>query len=222
MLGPNPESSSNTFRRRRIWLLNHLVERVAAQGRKCTVIDIGGTYGFWQAWRDEVDWTKVAVVSVNLDRNHIETGDHSMDVRVVHGDARKLDFVADNEFDIAFSNSVIEHVGMWSDMLAVANEIRRVAPRYLVQTPYFWFPIEPHARVPLIHWLPESLAYRILLGRSCGFWPRQTTVSGAVSKLQSARLIDLRQMEALFPDATIVKERFAGLIKSLMAVKQDA
>ena len=37
--------------------------------------------------------------------------------------------------------------------------------------------------------------------------------------VQSARLIGPRQMAALFPDATIRRERFCALTKSLIALR---
>ena len=96
---------------------------------------------------------------------------------------------------------MIEHVGGWSDMLRMANEVRRVAHRYAVQTPYFWFPIEPHMRSPLMHWLPESISYRIVMSRKCGFYDKQDSVLGAMSVIRDAHLLDVGQMQALFPDA---------------------
>src|SRR4051794_26662392 len=63
---------------------------------------------------------------------------------------RRLPF-ADNEFDLAYSNSVLEHV---NDRAGLAREIRRVARSWWVQTPAFSFPIEPHALLPFAHWLP--------------------------------------------------------------------
>ena len=104
-------------------------------------------------------------------------------------------------------------------MSDMAREVRRVARRYLVQTPNFWFPIEPHARTPFLHWLPESIAYRVVMSRKCGFWAKQDTVSGAVKTVQSAKLLDMRQMQALFDDATILRERFCGITKALIAIR---
>jgi hypothetical protein len=138
---------------------------------------------------------------------------------MIQGNACSLDQISNNHYDIAFSNSVIEHVGMWSDMKAMAMEVRRVARRYLVQTPYYWFPIEPHARTPFLHWLPEPVAYRIVMNFKCGFWTKAQTVDDAVSTVQSARLLDRRQFQALFPDAELRLERFIGITKSLIAVR---
>jgi hypothetical protein len=117
---------------------------------------------------------------------------------------------------------VIEHVGQWEQMRAMANEVRRVAGGYLVQTPYFWFPVEPHARTPLLHWVPESLAYRVVMKRQCGYWSKRKTVDSAVRAVQSAKLLDRAQMRSLFPDAEVKSERFAGLTKSLIAIRPPA
>jgi SAM-dependent methyltransferase len=65
----------------------------------------------------------------------------------------------DNEFDLAYSNSVIEHIPV-EHRAPFARELRRVARGWYVQTPAFEFPIEPHALLPLAHWLPPTLRRR--------------------------------------------------------------
>lgn len=219
MLDIRPNSKTNQFRRARVELLNTLIAEVLAQKASCSIIDIGGTLDFWRTWKDEIDWSRVSVTCANLNPSHLDEGQETALAKMISADACDLNGIKDNAFDIAFSNSVIEHVGSWRNMVAMANEVRRVAPKYLLQTPYFWFPIEPHARTPFIHWLPQSWTYRLVMTRTNGYWPRQDNVSGAVAVVQSAQLVDFRQMQALFPDADVKRERFLGLTKSLIAVR---
>ena len=217
MLDVSPTSPGNRFRRARLGLLDGLIRATVARRGKCTILDIGGTRAFWRTWQELIDWRVVSITCLNL-RGSGEQGEAGP-VRMRHGDARAMPEFADKSFDICFSNSVIEHVGLWRDMAAMAAEIRRIAPAYMVQTPNYWFPIEPHARTPFLHWLPEPLACRVVMARRCGFWARQSTVDGAMRTVQSARLIGPGQMAALFPDAKIRRERFCALTKSLIALR---
>jgi Methyltransferase domain len=216
-----PDSKGNKFRAARVALLKGLISQTLREKPQCRVLDVGGTYNFWVTWRDEIDWTRTSVTCVNLNPSHASEGKHHDLVQMIEGDACNLKNIRDLEFDIAFSNSVIEHVGQWRNMESMANEVKRVAHRYLVQTPYFWFPIEPHARTPFLHWLPQSWAYRIVMLRKCGFWSKAKTVSQAVSSVQSAQMLDGAQFKALFSDARIIRERFFGFTKSLVAVRDE-
>lgn len=218
MIDVRPDSNQNRFRKARIGLLRQMIDDVLKLQPACSIIDVGGTFNFWKIWTSEIDWKRTSVTCINFDPTHFSEGQKDSPVTMQQGDACDLGQFADSTFDIAFSNSVIEHVGPWSRMMDMASEVRRVAPRYLVQTPYFWFPIEPHARTPFLHWLPEPIAYRIVMMRKCGFWQKQTSVSGAVKTVQSAKLLDLTQMQALFPDAEIRRERFMGITKALIAL----
>jgi len=214
MLDLRPNSSTNSFRVRRFRMLNAAIEGVVEKNGRCRILDLGGTPTYWATFGNELDWNKVRVTLINLEPQ--VTTNPSVDARV--GDARDVREFADRAFDIVFSNSVIEHVGRWSDMEMMAREVRRLAPTYFVQTPYFWFPIEPHARFPFLHWMPESLRYRIVMKRACGFWHKQPDVGAATQRVQSPMLLDKQQMQYLFPDATILAETFLGLTKSLTAV----
>lgn len=122
----------------------------------------------------------------------------------VQADARALPF-EDDSFAIAHSSSVIEHLDP-VDRPRFAAELRRVAGRYIVQTPNRWFPVEPHVLLPGFQFLPLALRRRL--------WPL------GVSKdpFQDIRLLDAAELRRLFPDAVIVRERFLGLTKSLIAV----
>jgi hypothetical protein len=207
-------STSNSFRVRRFRLIHAMIDGIIAEKGSCRILDLGGMPVFWEQFGAELDWDKLQVCVLNLD----SWPTTNPRITSVVADARKSD-LPDLSFDLVHSNSVIEHVGRWDDMAAFANEVRRLAPRYFVQTPYFWFPIEPHARTLFLHWMPESWRYRILLQRTLGFWPRQTDVGEAMKWIQMAVLLDKRQLQHLFPDARIVAERFFGLTKSLYAIR---
>ena len=77
------------------------------------------------------------------------------DIRYVQGDACALPF-ADGEFDIVFSNAVIEHVGGRERQRRLVSEALRVGRRVFITTPNRRFPIEVHTRLPFVHWLPDA------------------------------------------------------------------
>jgi SAM-dependent methyltransferase len=80
-------------------------------------------------------------------------------IRYVQGDACALPF-ADGEFDIVFSNAVIEHVGGRERQRRFVSEALRVGRRVFVTTPNRRFPVEVHTQLPLVHWLPDEIAHR--------------------------------------------------------------
>ena len=218
MLDISPTSNANRFRQARLAQLGDLIDAVLAHQPSCRILDVGGTGIFWDTWGHLIDWDRVDVSCLNLPNAspHPDKRVHTMT-----GDARAMPEIDDHAYDICFSNSVIEHVGLWCDMTAMAAEIRRVAPIYMVQTPNYWFPIEPHARTPFLHWLPEPLACKVVMARRCGFWARAGTIDQAMRAVQSARLLGAKQMGALFPDAKIRRERAFGLTKALIAVRTE-
>jgi hypothetical protein len=69
-------------------------------------------------------------------------------INPITGDATNLAKFDDHSFDIAFSNSVIEHLQMFENQRCMASEIQRVGKAFRVQTPNSWFPMEPHFLVP--------------------------------------------------------------------------
>jgi len=205
----------NRFRRARFKRFLAIVDELIAARGTCRVLDVGGNAAYWQGLRPLWCDRQLHVTLVNL-RPEPASGGR---LTSLAGDARDLSRFGDLSFDVVHSNSVIEHVGPRSDQRRMAQEIRRLAPRYFVQTPNFWFPVEPHFRTPFVHWLPESWRVAIVMHRACGFYPRARSPNEARRILDDARLLDRRAMAELFPDAAIERERFAGLTKSLIAVR---
>jgi hypothetical protein len=202
------ESPINRFRAKRFSKFASLIR----PGRKYRVIDIGGTLAFWKGIGSLYGSSDIEIVVVNLDE--AEVTDRNVSVR--RGDACNLSEYPDNSFDIVHSNSVIEHVGPWQQVQQMASEVRRLAPQYFVQTPNVGFPIEPHFRLPFVHWLPEQARISVL--QKAGRIPKDT--HRATPAVQRIALLSKGQMKALFPDAMIWQEKVMGLTKSLVAIKQ--
>jgi len=139
----------------------------------------------------------------------------------VIGDGCALPF-RNQSFDIVFSNSVIEHISVPEDQRRFANEVRRTGRAYWVQTPDRRFPIEPHLLTPFIHWLPKQA--RMAIASRFTFWsiferPSRDRWEFYIRHCaQEVRLLDARELQAMFPEACIIRERFLGLSKSLIAV----
>lgn len=150
--------------------MQHFFELVQP-GAETTVVDVGVadapfgegegqalTHNFFEAlypWPERI----TAVGNVPLD-NFAQA--FPQIPRVV-ADGRDLPF-ADGEFDVAFSNAVVEHVGGRDDQERFARELCRVAKQVFVTTPNRLFPVDPHTLLPLVHWLPDGRRPRRLDG----------------------------------------------------------
>jgi 2-polyprenyl-3-methyl-5-hydroxy-6-metoxy-1,4-benzoquinol methylase len=73
----------------------------------------------------------------------------------------KLPF-SDNAFDIVISNHVIEHLKEQEMHLIEINRILKPDGACYFTTPNRTFPLEPHYRIPLIHYLPNKMFHWLL------------------------------------------------------------
>jgi hypothetical protein len=201
----------NRFRQARGRLLTAQINRIGDElGRKVEIVDIGGRPDYW----DNVDTSAVSrIVLYNLEAEELDRGSatHKFDRQV--GDARNLPFEKAS-VDLVHSNSVIEHVGHWWDMQAMAAEVQRVGRHGWVQTPAWEFPIEPHYRLPFLHWLAPP-ARRALLKLS----PKYGCLTLAERRMHVDRinLLSRAEIEALFPGRRLHIERVL-LTKSYTAI----
>lgn len=121
-------------------------------------------------------------------------------------------------YDLVYSNSVIEHVGGHVQRSAFARNATSLAPRHWIQTPYRYFPVEPHWVAPMMQYLP--LALRARMGMH---WPlvhtKATSLQQAIDGQLQVELLDITAMRHYFPDSTMVYDRFFGLVKSVIAVR---
>jgi hypothetical protein len=180
------------------------------------VVDLGGGTFFWQlAQAQGRPVPRVTILNIRP-----VAGPLSPCLAAVIGDAKAAPF-DDFSFDIAFSNSLIEHLADWSSQCIFADEVRRLAPNYFVQTPDKYFPVEPHFATPFIHWLPKDVRRRMI--RNFSVWgvlnrPSQECVNGVVEEI---KLLCRPEMARLFPEAELKSETFMGFSKSIVAYKKQ-
>jgi len=215
----DPDSFATKLRTKRIQPFIAMIEDVYREHGHVNIIDMGGTKSYWKIVPVEVLLrNEVKITIVNLPDGELPADDECF--KYIEADCCDLAFCKDNDFHIAHSNSVIEHVGDWNDMVRFAREISRVAPRYYVQTPNFWFPVEPHCMVPFFHWLPRPVRLFLISHIRMGNWGKRDSVDEAMKAIESARLLNKKMFYALFPDAVRITERLLFLPKSIVAIKK--
>jgi SAM-dependent methyltransferase len=117
---------------------------------------------------------------------------------------------ADRQFDVVFSNAVLEHVGSRDQQRAFLREVCRVGKSCFVTTPNRWFPVEHHTGLPLLHHLPKPL-FRALIRRTrYAYWAEEAHLN----------LLGARELAGLFPAGVtpvIRRVRMAGFTSNLAA-----
>jgi hypothetical protein len=192
------------------------------------VLDLGGGAGdhFHSVFPDH---KRVVIADIMEDQLKLARKRYGYDTMQLRGEDVTLPF-SDKQFDVVFCSSVIQYIigpkyrieamnGADFDQAArryqcmFAGEIRRIAKKYYVQTPYKYFIIESHSWLPgIIVFLPRHMLVRLLrLTRTFRFWPTRA--------IPNWRLLTIGEFSKMFPDATIEREWSFGFVKSLMAIK---
>lgn len=160
------------------------------------LLDVGGCPSDWYGRGELVG--RVTTLNLAIPGEFTPPPDSPV-IESIEGDARKLR-MSDGEYEVVYSNSVIEHVGTFEDQMAFAEEVRRVGGK-------LWIPLR--WRWPFIRW-----------GTFIG-------LSGAAGEyglrciMQTTRLLTYREFSTLFPDCEIWVERMLWVIpKSYVAIRR--
>jgi hypothetical protein len=179
-------------------------------GNSVKILDVGGTQSFWEN-RGYADKSGIEITLLNVYR---EPADYC-NIKSVVGTGADLSRFKDKEFDIAFSNSVIEHLESWEEKASMAKEIRRVGRSYYIQTPNKYFPIECHFLVPFFQFLPYRLKY-FLLTRTKVSKGKILSRREAIKYINEIQLLSKRDLQKLFPGDNFKSEKFLGFNKSFI------
>jgi hypothetical protein len=211
------KSIGDVMRERRFIILNNIISNIIKKSGSCSILDIGGTEKYWNLDSEFVanNADKLIITVTNIDETSVKSENSSIFNYKV-GDATEGD-VYEGNYNFIHSNSVIEHVGNWSKIRAMAsNVVARKIP-YYIQTPNYWFPVEPHFRSIGFHWLPLDTRAKLLLKKQRGF-RSASNYEEAMESVNSINLLTVFQMRQLFPNAEIVRERVGPFTKSIIAI----
>ncbi len=207
------DSLVSSLRRKRFAFFKNLIKSAPDTLK---ILDIGGTLEFWVDSGFLADLLKNNDIYITI-LNITESQSNHPNITTTVGDATNLRQFKDGEFDIVFSNSVIEHLFTYNNQILMAEEIKRIGKRYFIQTPNKYFPIEPHFQFPLFQFLPLSIKILMIRNFQLGWRKKAATKEQAVKTVTEIRLLDNKEIQSLFPNSKIYKEKFFGLTKSLIA-----
>ena len=210
----NPHSTISKVRKKRCKLLLALIHSIDDTD-SIRILDVGGTLTFWETC-GFVGTQKCEITMLNLSK--FEVPYKYKYINSVQGNGIDMRNYKDKEFDLVVSDSVIEHVENYENQKKMAGEIRRVGKRYFVQTPNFFFPMEPHFLFPFFQFLPLSAKTLLLSCFSLGGRQPTKNHEKAESIAKSIRLLKKREVIQLFPEGVILKEKLYGMTNSFIAV----
>lgn len=203
----NSDSLGNRFRNKRFEFFEEQMQKLNFD-RPIKILDIGGTESYWvnRGYRENQDY-HITILNLAAEKTH------ASNMVGVKGDACNLSEFRDNEFDLVFSNSVIEHLYNFKNKKAMASEVQRVDKNYFVQTPNKFFLIENHYILPFFQFLPMKVKIFILTKTT---WSRgiKRPLEYVKRELSEIRLLSKQEMKQLFPNGKIYEEKYFFMNKS--------
>ncbi|HEY9849890.1 MAG TPA: methyltransferase domain-containing protein [Leptolyngbyaceae cyanobacterium] len=204
------DSLAASLRRKRFALFKSLLVKTSGFVR---ILDVGGTQKFWELSGFLSELENIEITIMNIRPMEVSLPKLKSTV----GNGTNMSQFKDGEFDIVFSNSVIEHVGNYDAQMQMASEVKRVGKRYFIQTPNLYFPIEPHFVFPFFQFLPLQLKLLLIRHFRLGWRGPIKDKIKAIQTVNEVRLLSKKEFINLFPNAKIFEEKFAGLTKSFIA-----
>ncbi len=208
----NDNSVSGRMRKGRLKFFKEFTDKI---DKPLRILDVGGSVYHWRN-SDFVNNKKYYITLVNTALQNIN-GVKNM--CFLKRDAEDLGFFDNQEYDIVYSNSLLEHLNTFDRQLMVADEMRRIGKHYFVQTPNYYFPMEPHFLFPFFQFMPDSIKTKLVMSYNLGWFEREPDKLKAKEVAASIRLIKKNELTKLFPDADFYSEKYFWLNKSFIAYK---
>lgn len=179
-----------------------------------TILDVGVAPFVFRATNFLEQWYpypgKITAITNDDLKEYIDFLKFFPKVNLLFGDGKNLDF-PDNHFDIVFCNAVVEHVGNRSAQKQFVHEIVRVGKKAFITTPNYWFLVDFHTLIPLVHWFPQKIKNFIYKILNKEFYANP----------ENLNLLSHKEFLLLFPkhvNLKIIKQTYLGFITGFIAI----
>lgn len=171
-----------------------LFSKIMQPSKDMKILDLGGQPFIW----DCID-TPLNITCLNLPGiAHEEYHSHHK-IQYVSGNACAMPEFKPGDFDMVFSNSVIEHVGNAEMRKKFADEVLRLTNCYWIQTPCIYFPIEAHCGMPFWWFYPDSLRQYFLRK-----WRKR--LPAWTEMVETTDVVTHKEFRSIFPNSKITHE----------------
>lgn len=209
----NQTKENSVSSRQRKKRLDFFLEYCKDLKKPLKIIDLGGSDYYWK----HLNMTDNADFEILILNNEIQNTESFSNITFMKKDVRNLDFIKDKEYDLVYSNSLIEHLNSFEEQKKLANEIKRIGKRFFIQTPNYYFPVEPHFLFPFFQFLSVKMKTKLISNYKLGWYERQTDPFKAEELAKSIRLLKENELKDIFSGCKIYKEKYFQLTKSFIA-----
>jgi hypothetical protein len=202
------------FRKKRALFIKEIIQFIFNENQRCNIIDLGGTEEFWNIIdTDFLYENNVKITLINLHPYEIK---NKQIFKMHHMDFFSLNPKDFPDFDLSFSNSVIEHLENNENQKKFANLQKIIAKYFYCQTPNKFFFIEPHFVFPLFQFLPKRIQIFLLKNFRMGNFAKLADEKIANKHLSEIKLLSKKELSILFPNISPKKEKLFFLTKSFI------
>ncbi len=179
--------------------------------REIKILDIGGTNYFWDLWLKKIP-IPIDLTILNISQE-VTKGYKSIIL-----DANELYKLENLDYDVVFSNSLIEHLTTYENQIKFAETVQRISKKHFIQTPAFIFPLEPHFLFPFFHLFSRNIRVFLVQHLNLGWYKKQKNKREAEKLVDEIRILKKNELKDMFPNSEIITEKIFFITKSYIVV----
>ncbi len=205
----NKNSVSKKLRQRRLKFFSEFCEKL---DKPLRILDLGGTD---YHWRNSV-FLNNKDFHITVLNTEIQNTKDLRNFSFIKKDVTDLKIFEEGEYDIVYSNSMLEHLSDAKEQKKLAEEIQRIGKHYFVQTPNYYFPVEPHFLFPFFQFFSTDVKTKLIMKNNLGWFNKENDKDKAKKLAGSIRLLKQSELKELFPTGNIYYEKYFLLNKSFI------